>query len=137
MIEKAQIEKLLRMNGVEVTSPDEEIRSILLQARWHEKDVETAMLILRENTTSHETHVDSLRKMFVSDEKLKPETISALLGIDILVPKGKLDTKRKSMNQGMSFGQVLAIAFFSAVLACVFVFGSMWYLQVGVFHIAL
>jgi phosphoserine aminotransferase len=136
MINRAQIEQLLKMNGVPVTAPDEEIKAVLLHASWHEKDVNTALLVLRENKTSHESHVDSLHKIFKSDSKLTAEAISNLLGIDVDVSNVQLNTKGRRVHKGMSFFQGLSIAFFSVFIAGTLVVGSMWYLQIGMFHIA-
>jgi hypothetical protein len=132
MFERAHIEKLLKLNGVEATAPDEEIKSVLLSARWHKNDVETALLVLRENTTSHESHVDSLHKVFRSDDNLRPETISALLGIDAEVEKGTL--QRRAMQPRVSAGQIIQIGLVSLALSLIFILASMWFLQMGFFH---
>ncbi len=132
MFERAHIEKLLKLNGVEATAPDEEIKSVLLSARWHKNDVETALLVLRENTTSHESHVDSLHKVFRSDDSLKPETITALLGIDSHLAKGSLETR--NMTPRISAGQILQIGLLSLSLSLIFILASMWFLQMGIFH---
>ncbi len=136
MFERAHIEKFLKLNGVEPSAPDEEIKSVLISARWHQNDVETALLILRENTHNHETHVDTLRRVFRSDEHLQPETISALLGIDVHIPSDDIDHKRFSHSR-MSARQMMQIGLVSLSVSVVFVLASMWYLQMGVFHIAM
>jgi hypothetical protein len=132
MFERAHIEKLLKLNGVEATAPDEEIKSVLLSARWHKNDVETALLVLRENTNSHESHVDSLHKVFRSDDNLRPETITALLGIDAEVEKGTL--QRRAMQPRVSAGQIIQIGLVSLALSLIFILASMWFLQMGFFH---
>jgi hypothetical protein len=137
MFERHHVEELLRINGVPLTAPDEEIKSVLISARWHEKDVETAMTVLRENTVSHHTHVDTLQKMFRSDEKLRPETISALLGVDIEVPQGSLKTTDQLKKRSLTLSQVFHIAFLSIVLSSVCVIGTMWLTQAGLFHITM
>ncbi len=135
MLERAHIEKLLKMNGVEPTAPDEEIKSVLVSARWHKNDVETALLVLRENTKNHETHVDSLHKVFRSDDYLKPETISALLGIDVDISKDALTGGKKRGRPSISAGQMMQIGLVSLSVSLIFVLASMWYLQMGIFHI--
>ena len=137
MLERAHIEKLLKLNGVSVTAPDEEIKSVLVSARWHKNDVETALLVLRENTKSHETHVDSMHKIFRSDEHLKPETISALLGVDVTVSGDDVELHRRYAKSMVSAQQMMQIGIVSLVLSLIFVFASMWYLEMGVFHITL
>jgi hypothetical protein len=135
MLERSQLEQFLKINGVPVSARDEEIKSVLLQARWGEKDVETALLILRENIHSHETHVDSLQKVFQTDTALKPETITALLGIDMFVSKEQLDARGQKHTRSVTILEVLQIVFISVVLATLFIVGSMWYMQMGIFHI--
>ena len=135
MFERRHVEELLRINGVPLTAPDEQIKSVLISARWHEKDVETAMTVLRENTVSHETHVDTLQKMFRSDDKLRPETISALLGVDI--PQGSLKTSEQLKRRRLTLGQCMNIAVLSIVLSGACVFGAMWFEHAGIFHITM
>jgi hypothetical protein len=134
MLERAHIEKLLKLNGVEATAPDEQIKSVLLSARWHKNDVETALLVLRENTKNHQTHVDSLHKVFRTDEGLKPETISALLGIDVAVTQEVLDQKNRKFKHMISAGQMMQIGLVSLSVSLIFVLASMWYLEMGLFH---
>ncbi len=136
MFERAHIEKFLELNGVEPSAPDDEIKSVLVSARWHKDDVETALLVLRENKQSHETHVDTLRRVFRSDEHLQPETISALLGVDVNIPSDDIDHKRFSHSM-MSAQQMMQIGLVSLSVSVIFVLASMWYLQMGVFHIAM
>lgn len=137
MLERSQIEKLLRLNGVVPSAPDEEIKSVLISARWHKNDVETALLVLRENKKSHATHVDSLHKVFQSDDSLRPETISALLGIDVNISKDAVAHKKYSQRPRLSAGQALQICGVSVAIAIVFVLASMWYLEMGIFHVTM
>jgi hypothetical protein len=137
MLDRAHIEKLLKLNGVEPTAPDEEIKSVLVGARWHKNDVETALMVLRENKDSHETHVDTLHKVFSSDDQLKPQTISALLGIEVTVAKDSLEINRKKMTPTVTFGQMVQIFFVSASASLICILASMWYMQMGIFHITM
>jgi hypothetical protein len=134
MIDKHHVEELLRLNGVQATAPDEEIKSVLISARWHEKDVETALLVLRENKLSHETHVERLSKVFVSDEGLRPELISSLLGVDVDVSHLEHRGLTHKPRRSVSFVQALQICFFSTILSCLFLVSAMWYFDMGLFH---
>jgi hypothetical protein len=134
MIDKHHVEELLRLNGVKATAPDEEIKSVLISARWHEQDVETALMVLRENKVSHQTHVERLNKVFTSDDRLQPELISSLLGVDV-----DLSTLHKSginhkPRRTVSLSQAVQIGLISTVLSLSFVIGAMWYLDMGIFH---
>lgn len=137
MFERRHIEELLRINGVPTTAPDEEIKSVLLSARWHEKDVETAMHVLRENKTNHKTHVDSLHKIFSSDSKLRPETINALLGIDIEIPRGGIDTDKRHIRRSVTPLKVIQIFCVTIILSVLCLFFSMWYFEIGMFHVTM
>lgn len=134
MFQRDQIEKLLSLNGVHTTATDDEIKSVLFSARWHKDDVEAAMMVLRENKVTHETHVDSLHKVFRSDDRLRPETVSALLGIEMEVTSDEISNKRSQRRAGLTSGQFMSIALVSLTLSVIFVLSSMWFLEMGLFH---
>lgn len=137
MIEREHIEQLLRLNGIETSAPDSEIKSVLISARWQEDDVEAALLVLRENPENHETHVDSLHKVFRSDEDLSPEMISTLLGI--VVPVENVELSKHAINpQTMESARIMMqIGLASLCVSLVFVLASMWYLEIGIFHVTM
>ncbi len=134
MIDKHHVEELLRLNGVQATAPDEEIKSVLISARWHEKDVETALLVLRENKQSHETHVERLNKVFTSDDALQPELISSLLGVDVDVSHLSHRGINRKPRRNVTLGQAIQIGILSTTLSCVCIVGAMWYMDIGFFH---
>lgn len=134
MFDRTQIEKFLKINGVGLDSPHEEIRSVLLSAKWHEEDVETALLVLKEDTQSHKTRVDSLHKVFRKDDALKPETISALLGIDMDISPEDIAARRAGARNRLTASQVMHIAIVSLAFSLLFIFGSMYVSQTGMFH---
>ncbi len=134
MFEKRQIEDLLRINGVPPTSPDEEIKSFLLSAQWHENDVEAALLVLKENVKNHKTHIDTLQKVFSSDEKMKPNTIADLLGVDIDITNTNFAKHWKRPRRSVTPVQAIQISLLSILFSVLFTLGAMWYLDMGVFH---
>lgn len=135
MFERSQVEKLLSLNGVSPQSSDEEIKSVLLSARWHKDDIEAAVLVLRENTVTHQTHVDSMHKVFRSDERLRPETVSALLGIEMNVMSDDLGQRAgRRPVRGLTPRQMMFIAIVSLALSVTFVMAAMWSLEMGMFH---
>lgn len=134
MIQRAQIEQILRINGVEVGAPDEEIKSVLLSARWHEDDIETAIMVLRENKKSHQTHVDTVHKVFHTDQKLDSEAVSSLLGIEMNVSPSQVNPHIRNKNASFQFNTLLVLALVSLALSVIFVFAAMWYLKMGLFH---
>ncbi len=117
MIEKQHVESFLKANGVKPTASDEEIRSILISARWEHTEIDTALIVLKENVLSHETHVDTLHKVFNTDNRLNAAEISALLGINVTIAPEDVTTsvteKRRRIEQGrivLSFVLAVCIA---------------------------
>ncbi len=105
MIEKKQIESILKANGIPPTAPDEEIRSILISARWDNNEVDTALMVLKENRESKATHVDTLHKVFHSDDRLSPADITSLLGIKVDMNQedtSTLEAKRHKVERNQS-----------------------------------
>tara|TARA_B100000745_G_C19848474_1_gene281668 strand:+ start:24 stop:437 length:414 start_codon:yes stop_codon:yes gene_type:complete len=134
MINRTQIEQILRINGVPVSAPDEEIKSVLLSARWHEDDIETAIMVLRENTKSHKTHVDTVHKVFHTDDKLDPKTVSSLLGIEMNITPEQVQSRSRNAKGGLRFNSILVLTLVSLILSVLFVFAAMWYLKMGLFY---
>ncbi len=130
-MEKQDIETILKINGVSPEAPDEEIRSVLLSARYNNDEVDTAVMVLKENTKTHQTRVDGLHKVFRSDEALNPQEISALLGIEVEVKELNLEkTNRREMGtvQSIFVGVVATIIAMSGILF------AMYVNHVGIFH---
>ena len=132
MIEKRSIETFLKVNGIPPTAKDEEIRSVLISARWNKNEVDTALLVLRENIVSNETHVDTLHTVFNSDDRLNAEEISALLGIDVQLSNEDLEDSAPKQKRQETQRFILVI-----VLAITIAVGSTLYLmrdaQIGYF----
>ncbi len=135
MLERAHIEKFLMLNGVSPTAPDEEIKSVLISASWQEDDVNAAILVLRENTESNQSRVDSVHRIFHTDDKLKPEMVSALLGIEMGVSSADIEL-RQTQRRGLTFTEIFRLIAISIVLSAVAFLLSMWYFEIGIFHFA-
>lgn len=133
MIDKQHIENFLRANGMSTTRKDEEIRSMLLSARWSEKEVDTALMILKENTVSKETHVDTLHKVFRSDERLTPAEVTALLGIEMNVSTSDLTSYAEQRISVERTSSTIAVVL-SIVIAVASVVYVMYREQAGFFH---
>jgi hypothetical protein len=131
MVNRDQIETILKINGVVPGSPDEKIRSVLLSARYSKDEVDTAIMVLRENTKTNVTRVDGLHKIFRTDEALKPEEISQLLGIDVDISER---VTAKSKVRDLSLFQYIIVWSASAVLAVAGLILYMYLHEVGLFH---
>ena len=133
MIDKKHIESVLKVNGITKTAPDEQIRSVLLSARFKEDEVETAIMVLRENVDTKETKVDGLHKVFRTDQHLKPAEISKLLGIDVdLLETVSVVAHKK--GHGFSMLQFMVLWMASIILAVATVMAYMYSHQMGMFH---
>jgi hypothetical protein len=131
MIQKRDIETILKINGVQPSAPDEEIRSVLLSARYNNDEVDTAMMVLRENNKTHQTRVDGLHKIFHTDEALKPSEISSLLGIEVQLDDFAIQNSRR---RDMSFIQTTVVTIVATLLAAAGVAFAMYHYEVGLFH---
>lgn len=121
------------MNGLTETAPDEEIRSVLISARWNKEDVETAITVLRENTKTHQSRVDKLHDVFLTDGALSPEAIHSLLGIDVEVNSSELNSLRVRRHSTYRW-QIISIFVFSILIAFASLTVMMYWQKVGPFH---
>jgi len=131
MVNKDQIETILKINGVVPGSPDEKIRSVLLSARYSKDEVDTAIMVLRENTKTKTTRVDGLHKVFRTEETLKPEEISQLLGIDVDISERSADGSR---GRSLSAFQYILVWSASVIVALAGIILFMYINEIGVFH---
>lgn len=134
MFERQQIEKMLVAHGINPTAADEEIRAVLVSAEWHEDDIEAAIYVLRDNNHNNQSHVDALHQVFRTDERMRPETIKALLGIDIDINSRDVIKHKRHARGKLALSQIINISLTSIALAVVCLLLAMWYMKVGFFH---
>lgn len=132
MIKRDQIESILKINGVAPGSADEQIRSVLLSARYSKDEVDTAIMVLRENTKTNQTRVDGLHKVFRSSEALNSAEISQLLGIEVNIDQAVARQARGA--EGISGWLYVVVWVLSVVVAVVGILIYMYLYRVGVFH---
>jgi len=133
MIDKVHVEKFLKLNGLSSSSPEEDIRALLQGARWHEDDIEDAITVLHdsEDTPSRSSHQLN-NAVFNSDKKLNPETISALLGVDVAVNTVVSTHYDKMTRQYRK--QLISIGLVSIFGSVIALLAVMWFMKVGIFH---
>ncbi|MCA9357658.1 hypothetical protein KC902_00165 [Candidatus Kaiserbacteria bacterium] len=131
MISRDQIETLLKINGVSSSSPDEHIRSVLLSARYTKDEVDTAIMVLREDVKTKQTRVDGLHKVFRTNEALAPAEVSALLGIDVSIAD-TIEQRQKARQ--LSTLQIMIVWLMSVAVAVSGIMFYMYMQKVGVFH---
>ncbi|NCN11809.1 hypothetical protein GW937_00630 [Candidatus Kaiserbacteria bacterium] len=131
MISRKNIETILKINGVSPTSADEQIRSILLSARYSDDEVDTALMVLREDTKTKHTRVDGLHKVFRTGESLKSDEIATLLGIDVTIEDR---VNERSKRREISFGQYFFVWIASVLVATSGILVYMYLHKIGIFH---
>ncbi len=132
MLKREQIELILRTNGVDPSSPTEEIRSVLMSARYNQDEIDTAIMVLREDSSNNTSRVDALHKVFRTDQALKPAEISALLGIEVNV--NDLKQQRVAEAQRGELIHVVVVLILALTLAALCIYAAMYVYQVGAFH---
>lgn len=115
MIDKQQVETLLRIHGIMPTAPDEEIRSILLSAQYNDEEINSALLVLRESKDHKMTRLDGLHKIYRTDSGLLPGEVSALLGIEVDVSDEEVRHHRQRQATGAQNFIILGVAITLAV----------------------
>jgi CRISPR/Cas system-associated protein Csx1 len=131
MVDKKHVESILKINGLGTTAPDEQIRSVLLSARFNKDEVDAALMVLRENTKTNATRVEGLHKVFRTDQGLQASEISQLLGIEVQVTE-KVEVGINARRYTLF--QVITLWFISAIIATTAVLFYMYTNHTGVFH---
>jgi len=133
MIKREKIESVLKINGVQPTSPDEQIRSVLLSARYTKDEVDTAIMVLRENTKTNKVRVDGLHKIFRTNEGLRPDEISQLLGIEVDLSERVKPYDGEGDKDSFQFQNIIigVLSFTLAILGLVF---YMYIYKIGIFY---
>jgi hypothetical protein len=131
MIERSYIETILRINGMSPSEPDDIIRSVLLSARYNNDEIDTALMVLREDSETKRVRVEGLHKVFRTNESLRPQEISQLLGIDVDMGSYMLETHDPRPLLTNTFVSVCVL---SVLLAVVGVLLYMHMNGFGLFH---
>ena len=131
MIDREHIEKILKLNGLAPSAEEDEIKSILLSARYKEHEVDAAIMVLRENPKTKKTNVAAMQKVFHTDKLLNEQEISSLLGIDVDL-SSRVSAGKKARK--LSFGGQVSITALSTLLALIALCAYMYIEKIGIFH---
>ena len=131
MIDIQQIETLLRIQGISATSPVEEIRSALFSAQYSASEVESALMVLRENVGDNTSRLEGLHKIYRTDVSLRPKEITALLGVNFELSDSDIKVHRARGLSGAQNFLVLAVALGLALTGVIY---AMYVNQAGPFH---
>lgn len=134
-LDRMHLERVLRINGLSATAADEEIRSVLLSARYREEEITAALSVLKGGATVATAGAsDATNKLFRSDETLNSQDISRLLGIEVNVSQHQPAANKSSSQSAQTlFGQLLIISG-AIVLGLVGTVVAMYVLKFGIFH---
>lgn len=139
MYTKKYVEQVLKVNGLSPSSSDAEIKNLLAHTCCN---LDTAFLAaLRDpKVTGDAVICGTVSAGFTStiltaEQRLRPNSIKDLLGIDVEINYADLDSAR-SARQSVSIGQIMGIAVSSLLFAGLLLVGVMWYFEVGFFHTA-
>lgn len=81
-----------------------------------------------------EEREEMIRTVYRTNERLSPQTIHALLGIDVDLSEFEHDYRQRKQSDTLSGSQILVIVGLSLVLAGIGFFFGMYYFEVGPFH---
>ena len=131
MIDPSHIKKILEINGINSQAPEDTIRSVLLSARYNKDEIDTALLVLRENLETKKVRVEGLHKVFRTSHALAPKEISKLLGIEVDVSRFE---GKAAQKKAVSRWEYFIVWLLSIVLAIVGTDMFMHMNKVGLFH---
>jgi hypothetical protein len=131
MIDRDHLERILKLNGIAPHDDDEQIKSILLSARYNEDEVDTAIMVLREDRRTKRTKVDGLHKVFRTDELLNSQEISALLGVDVNL-EHRVRAGRSARE--ISLYSHVGLTILAIILAFTALVVYMYMTDTGIFH---
>lgn len=136
MMERDAIEKILRINGLSASSPDEEIRAVLSSARFTAQDADAAIVLLRQAPDQFPAPASSsavaLKKVFQTDGTLNPKEISELLGIEVDITDHIIERRREALRASRINYPVMLTA--SCIIAASGLLLYMYTFKIGPFH---
>lgn len=87
MLDKAFVESFLRVNNTSTDVSDDEIKSVLYNAKWSSGEIESALALLRGKVG--ENNVIAVSKgegsLFRPDFDYSSDKLSVLLGVDVVI----------------------------------------------------
>jgi hypothetical protein len=131
MYSKKDIETVLRINGVDPTSPVATISAVLKEAGYTDTQIEDSLSVLSGRSDGVDRSNPAAQNLLRTEQPLKPQDISGLLGIDINI---STIISAKDKRKDLSTSQVFLVIFLSIFSAVAAVLISMYLNDVGFFH---
>ena len=126
-----QLLTVLKINGLEPTAPEEDVRAVLRNARYSAHEVESALHILRDANAIEDARVDGLHRVFYSDEHLRPNEVASLLGVEMQVD---MPIKRWKRGQDFTETEIWIIVIGSILIAVITTVTCMAAAEAGYFY---
>lgn len=128
---KREIETILKINGFDTSATEDQVRAVLLSARYTEDEVNVAISTLRGPSIKAFEKNSSLQNIFYADKRLHAGEISKLLGVDVEI---NTPISRRSSRSTVSLVQFILVWFFSVVFAVSGILFYMYINEIGLFH---
>ncbi len=137
MQDRAFINNFLKINGVSADATDEQVSSVLSDARWTDEEIKTALTILRGDVD--DSGIVAVTKhdaaLFRPDIDISSRQLSRLLGVDVIVDPSLIHHGHKKRRNETYIKDGLAvwtiIILLSIILALVIAWLLMFTMKIG------
>ena len=137
MPDRAFINNFLKINGVSADASDEQVSSVLTDARWTDDEIKTALTILRGDVD--DSGIVAVTKhdaaLFRPDIDISSRQLSRLLGVDVIVDPSLIHHTHKKRTRQAFIKDDLAIwtiiVLLSIILALVIAWLLMFTMKIG------
>ncbi len=126
-----QLRTILKINGLSEDASDDEIRAVLVHARYSENEIESALVILQEAGELPNPQTVGLHSVMYTGNTLRANEVVSLLGVDMNVD---LPISFRSKHARIETFDGLLIIGGAILLATLGVVLYMYLFQVGFFY---
>ena len=110
-----------------------EVRAHLRQQGWHASDIERVVIAFTDPESTTQPPGDALHLLMRTDARLRPETLSALLGVSCDISSVEIDPATYARPR-VTWWRFLVIFVVGAILAVMVLGAIMWVTNSGLFH---
>ncbi len=133
MMSQDKLITLLKINGVDKSAPDADIKAVLADAHYTKDEIDSALFVLKQKKEeTNEIRTDGLQKVFYTDNHLMPSEVSNLLGIDF--DASHVFKPKKILTRTLTTGQMVSIILVATLIGVVAVMYYMFANGIGLFH---
>ena len=137
MQDRAFINNFLKINGVSADASDDQVGTVLKDARWTDDEISTALTILRGDVD--DSGIVAVTKhdaaLFRPDIDISSRQLSRLLGVDVIVDPSLIHNSHKKRGKQAFIKDDLAIwtiiVLLSIILALVIAWLLMFTMKIG------